>query len=737
MILNPMLPLPLLVAIAVLAAAAVGYAGLKSARAFPRAARWTCALLEACAVALIILLFANPGFDEEKIVSDKPVWMVAVDKSASMKAPSTSDASSPSRAAVAAATLQKLKRYATSEREIIWLSPGLETTPSDADELASLPSTGESSPLSARLQASLAALQRQGRLVAGVVLVSDGIDTGTHGPEALVMQARAQNVPIHTMVTGGAWKAPDLRIDASRPLVEVFRGAPLTLRATLQNVSMGNRQVRVRLLDSAGKERAAQVISAPNGQSVPVAFAVGQAEDDGFYTIECAAEQGESRVDNNSVTLAVHSVDSRIRIFMAEGAPYWDSKFLAQYLRNQPEFDVHSVHRLSDDRLYTLHTGDETESLETETTFPADASAFLRYDIVLLGKGMEHLLTPATAEALASWVRERGGLLIFARGKCYGGSLPAMEALEPFSWTRPAPDGEYRILPSAAEKGSGLFGTVLPAPEDAAWRSLPGLDDVWEVALPDRQTRVLASSGDGGMPMIATRRIGLGAVACINGEGLWKWDFYPQARERGNLYTGFWKEFLPWIQTAAEFKPGFDLSLHAARRQVEKGEPIDCTLSWRGMGSPGPVEVELVACGKAVPHLTVKAACKGEVGGLKQWTATLPTDIPGSYILRPRLPEQSGIARPELAVTVLAPPTEYDRLDADRGWLQRLSEHTGGRALAPETPDEDWDAVFTLPEGNVIRETAYRPAWAQWPLLALIGAALGLAWWIRRRHGLL
>ena len=737
MIVNPILPLPLLVALAVLAAAAVGYAGLKSTRSFPRAARWACALLEACAVALIVLLFANPGSDEERIVSDKPVWIVAVDKSASMQAPSTSDAASPSRAAVAASTLQQLKRHATSEREIIWLAPGLETTPADADELAALPSTGESSPLASLLRVSLASLQRQGRLVAGAVLVSDGIDTGTHGAEGLAMQARSQNVPIHTVATGGTWKAPDLRIDVPRPLVEVFRGAPLTLRATLRNAAMGKRQVRVRLLDSAGAECGARVLSVPDGQSVPIAFTVDQPGESDFYTIACAAEQGETRTDNNSATIAVHAVDSRIRVFMAEGAPYWDSKFLAQYLRNQPEFDVHSIHRLSDERFYALHTGDESESPETEAALPTDASAFLRYDIVILGKGMEHLLTPAATEALASWVRERGGLLIFARGKCYGGSLPAMEALEPFTWTRPAPEGEYRVLPSGEEKGFGLFGPLLPAPEDAVWRGLPSLDDVWEVALPDRQTRVLASSGDGGIPMIATRRIGLGAVACINGEGLWKWGFYPQAREQGNLYTGFWKEFLPWVQTAAEFRPGFDLSLHAARRQVEQGERIDCTLGWRGTGSPGPVEVELAACGKTAPHLTVEAAYRGEIGGLKQWSASLPADTPGNYTLRARLPEQSGIECPELAVAVTAPPGEHDRLDADRGWLLRLSESTGGRALAPETPDEDWDAVFAMPEGSVIHETAYRPAWAQWPPLALIGAALGLAWWIRRRHGLL
>lgn len=82
---------------------------------------------------------------------------------------------------------------------------------------------------------------------------------------------------------------------------------------------------------------------------------------------------------------------------MAEGAPYWDSKFLAQFLRRQPSFDVRSIHMLTQERFYSINTGEETGAKADGESIPSSLEDFLRFDMVILGKGAERIITPARA----------------------------------------------------------------------------------------------------------------------------------------------------------------------------------------------------------------------------------------------------------------------------------------------------------------------------------------------------
>ena len=90
----------------------------------------------------------------------------------------------------------------------------------------------------------------------------------------------------------------------------------------------------------------------------------------------------------------------------------------------------------------------------------------------------------AAVKALHSWVMEQGGILVLSRGRCYGGRLDGMEALEPFVWGNNADAAEHRLAPAQEGLSSGLFGSVLPGAEEDVWGSLPALDDVWAVQQP-------------------------------------------------------------------------------------------------------------------------------------------------------------------------------------------------------------------------------------------------------------
>ena len=87
-----------------------------------------------------------------------------------------------------------------------------------------------------------------------------------------------------------------------------------------------------------------------------------------------------------------------------------------------------------------------------------------------------------------------------------------------------------------------MFGQALPAPDASLWTSLPTLKDGRQISMVKPFTRVLAdgvrvrkalSGGSGKFPALLVRRYGQGVTGLVNGDGLWKWDFYPgSARTR-------------------------------------------------------------------------------------------------------------------------------------------------------------------------------------------------------------
>jgi len=70
--------------------------------------------------------------------------------------------------------------------------------------------------------------------------------------------------------------------------------------------------------------------------------------------------------------------------------------------------DVQSVHRLSNDRYFRIDSGDSNNAETAHPVFPATLDELSRYDLIVFGKNIDPFLTPARAEALRAFVRDRG-----------------------------------------------------------------------------------------------------------------------------------------------------------------------------------------------------------------------------------------------------------------------------------------------------------------------------------------
>jgi len=736
---NPPLPLTVLLPLlAVVLAVCVWLSWRGSAGLTKRARVWLLGLRTAALLALALLLL-NPGRWVRPVETRPRPWLVLVDTSASM-AQKSGDST---RAEIAAATIKKLR--AAAERADLPLrvhpfAASLESALPD-DSAPPAPNGTASRILPAATQA-LEEASAAGETPAGLFLLSDGRTTeppAEGAVESFALRARAGLTPVFALAPGAGETAADLVLTTGRQALTVFTGQPAKLPWLLESRGLGAVRQDVILTDDSGKEIARQPAElAADGAARGVFDFPAPAS--GRWHLSTAVQPGESRPVNNKTTVHVRVLTARTRVFLAEGAPYWDSKFLAQLLRQQNHMEVHSVHRLSDERYFRIDSGDTEPSGTSEALFPETAAEMARYDLIVFGKNADSFLTPARMEGLRSFVRDHGGAVLFARGRATTADLPGLEPLEPVTWAA-GMSGEFRFVPSGDGEAAGLFGQSLPPPDAPQWKSLPVLQDGRRIASIKPFTRVLAEGAPeaggaaGKFPALLVRRYGQGVAGLVNADGLWKWDFYPEARELGNMYEEFWTQLLQWMASYSEFLPGQDFSLRIPSLRAASGSAVPVSIAWRGaLPAPEPRLVLTLPDGSTRELIPAPAP---DAAGRPAWRTSFMPDRPGEWKMKIADPRPNAPAAPEVTCTVPAPPAEADDLSADPDALAALAKAAGGELLTAGDLDAFTRTRMETPP-PVTRETGavWQPLWqAAWYALA-VTALLAAEWAMRRRLGL-
>ena len=235
--------------------------------------------------------------------------------------------------------------------------------------------------------------------------------------------------------------------------------------------------------------------------------------------------------------------------------------------------------------------------------------------------------------------------------------------------------------------------------------------------------------------MLVARHFGSGVVVTMNADGLWRWDFDPQARKLGNMYEEFWTQLLQWTASYAEFLPGQELSLRLSETSVKQGRAVRGLIGWRGGNAVPMPKLKLFEGQVEIATIT---ASEGETDaeGRRSWTALVQPERAGTFRVQAFNDDKPG---PEAVLHVQAPPTEQESLAADPEFLRRLATDTNGAIWKPEQVDELAQSLFAQapPPVHEAGRAEWQPAWPRgWVLGALIGL-MGVEWWARRRRGLL
>jgi uncharacterized membrane protein len=722
-------------------------------RGEPRVARKATLLaLRALAGLAALFLLLEPAVQLLQTARVKNRLAVLVDRSRSMNLPV--EPGGETRAAAAGRFLADAR--AALERlggEVAVEAFGFDRDawPSDLAALArGEAATGGHTDILRALEAASGGAGAPGRRLAGVLLVSDGADNGALA-DGLGAQARAAlkaiGVPVNAVAVGR--EAPrDLSVERVAVDDFAFVRNTLTVEATLRARGFGAERVDLVLRREGAVVARASVQLEPGKElySVPLAFAP---DTTGTFVLTVATPvlPGEAVAENNARSFVLRVIRDRVRVLLVAGRPSWDERFLRGLLKEDPNVDLVSF--------FILRTAGDTPGPQDQLSlipFPVaeilgdqlrtfDAVLFVNFafqpyrslDIERFLPNLREYVKGGGAFAMV------GGEQSFGEGRYAGtpiGEVLAVDAAEGLGSTAEP------FRPRLTEEGRRHPVTRLVAGEaanDAAWAALPPLPglNLTAPAGPESGARVLLEAPSvlvrgRPAPVVAVREVGTGRTLAVTTDGSWAWSFLAAEEGLGNrAHQRFWGNALRWLVRDPTLTP---LQVQPDRPAVDPGEPVGLSLTLRGADyAPAPgarVAAELRSeDGRAVAR---GEAVTGADGSAR---LELPPVAPGAYKVV-ATGERSGAPaeRAEGAIAVRGSGPEDTDVAPRPQLLREIAEATGGtfvslpRSGLPELRLTDPEVVEVGRRKDV-------PIWDRWWSLAILAAALGGEWTLRRRWG--
>lgn len=564
---------------------------------------------------------------------------------------------------------------------------------------------------------------RAGESARALLLFTDGHDFELMNPAKTGFIARQRQTPIFAVAMGKQGKVRDVsaRITGFQPYTYVKQKSRIS--AALRCIGIELETVRVELI-RAGKVVQSRDVQTGDASEVPVEFEVTEEKVGQFeYEVRTLAVKNETELDNNSALTFLNVIDQQIQVLFLEGAPYWDTTFLQRSLLRNDKMNVDSVVKFTTEKARTIRKDPKLGLLKIPTT----TAEWAHYDVVILGRGIEHILDAAQLRALELHVRDAGGAVVFARGPAFSGPLAENE-LEPVIWAEsPTPHVKLQI----AREGSSLapFRTVSNSPGGADGQ--PELIAGRAVSSKKPLTATLANSvGDQGtMPGFVHRRFGNGQVLSVGVDGLWRWAFNAKTDGPNSVFDRFWDQMLLWMLASRDFLPTDKFGLRASTANVPLGDKIVFRAIVRDSGV-ALKDVPLIIR-RGTEEVARLSLTVGEQG-TDRLTAEFQPPAKGKFEATATFP---GGVKQSVRFIVFDENAEETEVATDSTFLRKLCEASGGRLLDPQ----ELPKFLAQLNDNAIEaqaSTALVPVWDSAWVLWLIAAFFAADWYIRRKRGL-
>ena len=564
---TPLLPLPVLEAMAVAAVALIGLTLWRRPRG---------ALLRALAFALLLLSLSDPSLMREDRRPLKDVVAVVIDQSGSDQI-----GERPRQTAEARAEIEKrLAALGNVEPRFV------ETARSDPEN--------QGTRLFAALRSALSDTPPD--RVGGAILVTDGI---AHDIPAS-LEALGFDAPLHVLVTGHEGER-NRRIE----LVEAPRfgivGKDQTIVARIVDTSSSSDPAEITVRRDG---ETIATLTAPIGEALPIKVPVDHAGPN-VIELEVAPIKDELTTRNGKAVVTIDGVRDKLRVLLVSGEPHQGERMWRNLLKSDANVDLVHFTILRPPEKSTDGTPINELSL---IAFPV-ADLFGRkikdFDLIIFDRYSSQAILPRYyLDNIVKYVRD-GGALLMAEGPAFGTPEGLFDT--PLGDISPArPTGEEFDQPFRAEISPdgakhpvtrGLAGGDASPPAWGRWfRQIGGEATSGSAVL----------QGVGKSPLLVLSRADKGRVALLLSDQMWLWA---RGYDGGGPYLDLLRRLAHWLMKEPELEEealrarakGHDVTIE---RQSVKGEIPQATVTGPD-GKTTSVQLVSVAPGLSRATLSV------------------------------------------------------------------------------------------------------------------------------------
>ena len=580
---------------------------------------------------------------------------------------------------------------------------------------------------------------------AAVVVFTDGIVTQGVTLGSAIDHARALRVPLYTVALGSDQPRPDIALSNLMMEDVVYPGDRLQVTAALRATGFTGRPVQVTLRDiNSGNLLAETSAQLPaDGETQLVRLAVCPSEPGQLsLQLEVAAHSSESNLENNAIRKVLEIRDEKIRVLLVSASPSYEYRALKSLLERDPAVELHVRMQEAD--------SDYAEVDEAAMAlFPNREEELFYYDVLVFGDVDPGLLSHSVWPLLESFVAVHGGgMACFAGPRfmpwAYRG-IRAMKVLLPIEIAilnslrqQKASQQDHPVLPTSLgwQTPSLQLGETAEDTE-AIWRSLPPSTWLLEVERIKPGAQVLAehptrtnSSGQR-LPVILRHYVGAGEVLFHATDETWRWRW----RTDDRYFARYWGQVVRQLGRGRLTSGRQGLQITTDRAVYRPGEQVRLQVRFRDPSLAPPTNQEIVVQLQSSRGPLREVRLQRQLGHRGLFQTTVDQLAGGEYEVRLVRPSV-GASSDTTSFQVQQPPRELARVATDLGALRAAAEKTGGRAYTLETALHLVDQL--LPPTHVQRdEVLSHPIWNSHAMIALFVGCLVCEWLLRRKYGML
>jgi len=607
------------------------------------------------------------------------------------------------------------------------------------------------------LSGAIAAIRERyrGQRVAGIVLISDGGDTGESGgsarPGGQAAPADAGGPPVFAVGIG----SPDGPRD--REVVGLAAGDPrldhssVDLHVTAVSTGFGRTPFTLRVLGNGQLLDTRRVVPPADGSPIDELFTVSpDLLNPTVFTAEIPRDSAEPVGENNTRSILVSPAGRKRRLLILEGAPGFEHSFVTRAWAADSGLEVDSVTRKGKNAegqdTFFVQAGAGRASALT-SGFPSKREQLYGYDALAIANVEGDFFSRAQLAMAADFVAERGGgLLVFGgrsfsqrglagtpleevlplemndrRGGLARASLGAID-LPPHNKLTLTAEGESHPI---MRIGGSLDETR------HVWSALPALAASATVGGPRPGATILAlttAPGGGVFPVVAVQPYGRGRSMVFAGEASWRWKMMVASSDR--TYELFWRQAARWLSSAAP-----DPVAITVPESPEPGDSISVDVDARDAAfAPVPdaaVEATLTRPGGEVEPIKLRHADPS--GG--RFTAAIGSEQPGLYRVHAEAKRgTTPLGAGDRWMLVGGADREFADPRLNEGFLRRVARNSGGRYVraAEASRIPGWLQSAVPQNAAPERRDLWHEPWA----FAFIVLLLSAEWILRRRWGL-